>query len=459
MLKSAVELNRAGLLANRAGDTHSALAYFLQATALDPTAPNYLLSAANMLSKLGQTAQAIALYRRVQALELNEYQAKMANEKLAAAMSAEAEAIRLEAEAEAAAVMMREEEARAQAAVTAAAMLALLDSPPATLAVDGALQLTLPASSSSTMDVGPPSIVGAVRNRHEEMGLSLQSVLGRGSYGTVWRAHDAQRGPVAVKVVPLGADALHSDSAHAMQTELAGEIALLTRAHHPNVVSFFTAFVSSEKPEVWVVMELAELGAFHGIVRTLGPLPAAEVGCVLREALMGLLYLHDEMHVLHRDVKAGNLLLTAAAEVRTCRGRASRPHHPTDECCPPPSTSCTGQARRFWRLCKHRRHRSTAAHRHRWAALHSDAQSCAAACRRAMTRRPVELPVTSPAANDSPVGRPICPLARPLAPLGLPVVAGSLTQAPHTGWLPKSSLVAAMMRMQTSGHWASRRLS
>ena len=78
----------------------------------------------------------------------------------------------------------------------------------------------------------------------------------------------------------------------------------------------FRGFIHPDKPEVWVVMELAELGSFHHIVKSYGCLPPVEAGAVLREALNGLRYLHDEMHVLHRDIKAGNVLLTRSGVVK-----------------------------------------------------------------------------------------------------------------------------------------------
>jgi serine/threonine protein kinase len=63
-------------------------------------------------------------------------------------------------------------------------------------------------------------------------------------------------------------------------------------------------------------MELADLGSFHHIVRTQGALPPLEAGAVLREALVGLGHLHDVLHVLHRDIKAGNVLLTSGGDVK-----------------------------------------------------------------------------------------------------------------------------------------------
>ena len=56
------ELNLQGISLNRAGDTVSALATFLEAHALDPAEPKYLLSAANMALKLGKSSEALRAY-------------------------------------------------------------------------------------------------------------------------------------------------------------------------------------------------------------------------------------------------------------------------------------------------------------------------------------------------------------------------------------------------------------
>ena len=77
-------LNSAGLAANKIGDTRRAADLFLKASAMRPSAPKYMLSAGNMLLKLGDAVsvtQAIEVYERVQDLHLSEYQAKMASEK------------------------------------------------------------------------------------------------------------------------------------------------------------------------------------------------------------------------------------------------------------------------------------------------------------------------------------------------------------------------------------------
>lgn len=45
------------------------------------------------------------------------------------------------------------------------------------------------------------------------------------------------------------------------------------------------------------------------------PLTEAELACVMRDALRGLAHLHTH-RMIHRDIKAGNLLLTGTGDVK-----------------------------------------------------------------------------------------------------------------------------------------------
>lgn len=77
---------------------------------------------------------------------------------------------------------------------------------------------------------------------------------------------------------------------------------------HPNVLRVYGSFVNGSK--LYIVTPYLAAGSCLDIMKTAFPegLDEISIATILRQALEGLVYLHKNGHI-HRDVKAGNLLM------------------------------------------------------------------------------------------------------------------------------------------------------
>lgn len=128
--------------------------------------------------------------------------------------------------------------------------------------------------------------------------LDVICKLGKGSYGSVFKARYKATGDiVAVKKVPVDSDL----------ADIVKEISIMQQCDSPFIVKCYGSLFDSQ--DLWICMEYCGAGSVADIMRLRGkPLAEFEIATVLRYSLLGLDYLH-QMRKIHRDIKAGNILL------------------------------------------------------------------------------------------------------------------------------------------------------
>ena len=133
--------------------------------------------------------------------------------------------------------------------------------------------------------------------------------IGHGSFGAVYFAYDlAASQNVAIKKMSFS-----GKTATDKWTDIVKEVSFLRSLNHRNVVDFKGCFLKDST--AWLVMEYC-IGSASDILEVhKKPLHESEIATIIGEVLAGLAYLHGLCRI-HRDVKAGNILITDAGAVK-----------------------------------------------------------------------------------------------------------------------------------------------
>ncbi|MBM0239467.1 protein kinase [Micromonospora sp. ATA32] len=135
-------------------------------------------------------------------------------------------------------------------------------------------------------------------------------LLGSGGMGEVWRGRDLRLDrPVAIKV--LAAAGLKEPMAAERFDREARAAAGLT---HPHIVAVYD--FGAEENDSYLIMELVE-GRTVSALLAEGPFPVLQALSIAAQTCDGIAAAH-EAGVVHRDVKPGNLIVTATGTVKIC---------------------------------------------------------------------------------------------------------------------------------------------
>jgi len=147
---------------------------------------------------------------------------------------------------------------------------------------------------------------------HSAEHYELLTLIGKGAFAKVWRARCILKGiEVAIKVMDL-------EKIHAFLDDVHNEVQAMRLCDHPNVLRCHASFIHRE--QLWLVMQLMDKGSCLHVMNTAKSMDMGEgmkeewLAYILKQALLGIKYLHDHGQI-HRDIKAGNILLNSEGQV------------------------------------------------------------------------------------------------------------------------------------------------
>ncbi len=169
----------------------------------------------------------------------------------------------------------------------------------------------LARTPGNTSDLGslaagrPGTPIPANRREPTRLGrFRLLRKLGQGGMGAVYLGEDEDRaGQVAVKV--LNREAVPDE--HAVR-RFQKEARLLAEVRHPHVTNLIE--IGEEDGTCFLVMEFVDGGDLKGLIARRGQLPERLALEIVRDVACALVEAH-ERGIVHRDIKPGNILMSA----------------------------------------------------------------------------------------------------------------------------------------------------
>uniref|UniRef100_A0A8C9WM38 non-specific serine/threonine protein kinase n=1 Tax=Scleropages formosus TaxID=113540 RepID=A0A8C9WM38_SCLFO len=131
--------------------------------------------------------------------------------------------------------------------------------------------------------------------------------LGDGAFGKVYKAKNKETGVLAAAKV------IETKSEEELEDYMV-EIDILASCDHRYIVKLLDAFYFDNK--LWIMIEFCPGGAVDAIMLELDrALLEPQIQVICRQTLEALVYLHSKK-IIHRDLKAGNILLTLDGDIK-----------------------------------------------------------------------------------------------------------------------------------------------
>ncbi|KAH3898767.1 uncharacterized protein SCODWIG_02429 [Saccharomycodes ludwigii] len=153
----------------------------------------------------------------------------------------------------------------------------------------------------ATTNKNNSGFISSKNRKLKHVEYQLKNKIGHGAYGVVYRAvNKITNKDLAIKVVTF------EDDEELLNDHMV-EIDLLKNLKHPNIVKYH-GFIQKQT-KLYILLELCSNGSLRDLIKSNGgPLNESTSINYVKQTLQGLTYLHEQ-GVIHRDIKAANLLL------------------------------------------------------------------------------------------------------------------------------------------------------
>lgn len=146
-------------------------------------------------------------------------------------------------------------------------------------------------------------------SRDPEKVFKLQEVLGEGASGIVYKGvHRETKKVVAIKKMQVGVNNV---------TSTIKEILIMKDLKSSNTLKYYGCY--NKDDYVWIIMEYCDAGSLQDIIdmheNESSCLSERQIGQIVSQVVLALEYLHS-LKKIHRDVKAGNILLNSQGMVK-----------------------------------------------------------------------------------------------------------------------------------------------